>query len=78
MGKVRDFMNKPLSTAGHYGGAIAAGAAMVNSGNAAVGIPVYLGVLGATAAFQAAKKAPSEADMQAGKHHALNGTQWPK
>jgi hypothetical protein len=76
MSKVRDFMNKPLSTAGHYGGAIAAGAAMISSGHAAVGIPVYLGVLGAAHAFKAAKNAPSEAELQAGKHRALNTNQF--
>ena len=76
MSKLGDFMNKPLSTAGHYGGAIAAGAAMVSSGNALTGIPVYLGVLGATHAFKAAKNAPSEAELQAGKHHALNTNQF--
>ena len=67
-------MNTPLSTAGHYGGALAAGAAMVSSGNAAVGIPVYLGVLSAAHAFKAAKNAPSEAELQ-GRHSALNETQ---
>jgi hypothetical protein len=72
MSKVRDFMNKPLSTAGHYGGALAAGAAMISSGHAAVGIPVYLGVLGATAAFQAAKKAPSGSE----RHNALSDKQF--
>jgi hypothetical protein len=72
MGKVRDFMNKPISTAGHYGGALAAGAAMLSSGHAAVGIPVYLGVLGATAAAQAAMKAPSES----ARHKALSDKQF--
>ena len=77
MGKVKDFMNKPINTFGHYAGAAAAGAAMVSSGNAAVGIPVYLGVLGASAAFKAAKDAPSEAELQ-GRHSALNNTQFGK
>lgn len=72
MGKVKDFMNKPINTVGHYAGAVAAGAAMVNSGSAAVGIPVYLGVLGASAAFKAAKDAPKNAE----RHDALNKTQF--
>ena len=69
-------MNKPISPTGHYAGAIGAATAMITSGHAGVGIPVYLGVLGATHAFKAAMDAPSEAELQAGKHHALNDKQF--
>jgi hypothetical protein len=72
MGKMRDALNKPISTAGHYTGMATAAAGMLATGNAGMGLVGYGLGYGLTAIGKAYKESPHAG----GRHSATSDAQF--